>query len=379
MIAVTLLLASAIDLLGPGGRPATRNQVNERPDGSGNTIEYAIAPSRFGSGFITVRTYTTLRENGAVKRILLNEREAQVPPENIRVAKLPYQFPVNGAQAMPNRIAFLSGATEIAVRTYNPANNAVGRAVAIPLNARLIAQRPNSEEVYVAHSGGGSQISVISTREDRLLANFELRLNPQDGIVGLYFSNDGRRAWLVARNPDSAAERGKVLVIDCANRSVLNTVSLGTNTPSAAALNPEGNLLLLYGTSINNVGAAEASMLAFDTITNTTAQLTLGVADLSATLPAEMYWHPDGTRLFWVQQQNSTIEQYEIGARRVTRRISVPRTSILQSMDISPTGEYAIVRDTNGTLSYWMDLESGEVLDASAIPVGPGFLLPRFQ
>lgn len=378
MISVTLLLAAAIDLLGPGGRPISRYQVNERADGSGNTIEYSIAPSRFGSGFITVRTYTTLRENGAVKRTLLNEREAQVPPENMRVAKLPYQFPVNGAPASPTRIAFLSGPMELAVRTYNPVANAVGRAVAIPLNARLIVQRPNSEEVYVAHSGGGSQISVISTREDRLLANFELRLNPQDGLVALHFANDGRRAWLVARNPDSASERGKVLVIDCASRQVLNTIALGTNTPSAAALNPEGNLLLIQGTSINNSGSAEASMLAFDTITNTTALLSSGVADLSPTLPAEMFWHPDGTRLYWVQQSTSTIEQYDIGARRVTRRIPVPRTSIVQSMDLSPTGEYAIVRDTNGTLSYWMDLESGEVLDASAIPAGPGFLLPRF-
>lgn len=379
MIAATLLIAASIDLLGPGSRPTTRNQVNERPDGTGNTIEYSIAPSRFGTGFITVRTYTTLRENGAVKRSLLNEREAQVPPENIRVAKLPYQFPVNGATAVPNRIAFLSGATELAVRTYNPVNNAVGRAVAIPLNASLIAQRPNSEEVFVAHSGGGSQISVISTREDRLLANFQLLLNPQESIVSLNFSNDGRFAWLVARNPNSASERGKVLIIGCATRQVLNTLSLGANTPSAAALNPEGNLLLIQGTSINSSGAPEASMLAFDIITSTTSQLTLGLADLSPTLPTEMFWHPDGTRLFWIQQQTSTIEQYEIGARRVTRRIAIPRTSIIQAMDLSPTGEYAIVRDTNGTLSYYLDLETGEVMDSSAIPAGPGFLLPRFQ
>lgn len=373
-----LLLASSVDLLGPGSRPITRQQINERADGSGNLIEFSLAPSRFGSGFLTIRTYTTLRENGVLKRTLLQEREAQVPPENLRVARFPYQFPVNGATATPNRLAFLSGATEISVRTYNPANNAVGRAVTIPLNARVIAQRPNSEEVYVAHSGGGSQISVISTREDRLLANFQLRLSPQDAIVNLMFSNDGRLAWLVARNPDSTTERGKVLVLDCANRQVLNSINLGTNTPSAAALNPENNLLLLYGTSLSSAGVAEASLLAFDTITNTTFPLTTGLADLSPVPPTEMFFHPDGTRLYWLQQGTATIDQYDLGARRVTRRIPLPRTSIVQSMDVAPTGDFAIVRDTNGTLSYWIDLESGESLDATAIPAGPGFLLPRF-
>jgi DNA-binding beta-propeller fold protein YncE len=378
MIAAIFTLAASIDLLGPGGRPITRQQIHERADGSSNLIEYAVAPSRFGSGFVTIRTYVTLREDGSVKRSLLSEREAQIPPENIRAAKLSYQFPVNGATAVPNRIAFLSGATELAVRTYLPASNTVGRAVAIPANARLIVQRPNSEEVYVAHSGGASQISVISTREDRLLANFQLRLNPQDSIVSLHFAGDGRLAWLVARNPDSANERGKVLVLDCAARQVINTVALGTNTPTSAALNPEGNLLLIQGTSLNASGSPEPSMLAYDTITNTSAQLTLGAANLSTTIPSEMLWHPDGARLYWLQPSTSTIDQYEVGARRVTRRIAVPRTSILQSMDLSSTGDYAIVRDTNGTLSYWLDLESGENLDATPIPAGLGFLLPRF-
>jgi hypothetical protein len=106
--------------------------------------------------------------------------------------------------------------------------------------------------------------------------------------------------------------------------------------------------------------------------------LTLGAANLSTTIPSEMFWHPDGTRLYWLQPTTSTIDQYEIGARRVTRRIAVPRTSILQSMDLSPTGDYVIVRDTNGTQSYWLDLETGENLDSTPIPAGPGFLLPRF-
>lgn len=91
-----------------------------------------------------------------------------------------------------------------------------------------------------------------------------------------------------------------------------------------------------------------------------------------------MFFHPDGTRLYWLQQGTATIDQYDLGARRVTRRIPLPRTSIVQSMDVAPTGDFAIVRDTNGTLSYWIDLDSGESLDATAIPAGPGFLLPRF-
>jgi DNA-binding beta-propeller fold protein YncE len=285
---------------------------------------------------------------------------------------------VGQTPAIGNRIAFLSGATDAFVRPFNPANGTVGRAIPVPAAARLIGLRPNSEEAWTAHSGGANQVTIVNLREERVAGNILLRLNTQSIPIALHFSADGRFAWLLARNPDSAGERGTILVLDCVSRQVLSTINLGTNLPAAGALNPDGTLLLILGTSLNELGVAEPSMLAFDTLTNTFAPLTIGAANLSAVLPTELYWHPDSTRLYYLNTSNNNIEVYEFGARRVTRRLSLPRTSIVASMDVSPTGDFAIVRDNTGVASHWVDLESGEVLDSSPIPVGPGFLLPRF-
>jgi DNA-binding beta-propeller fold protein YncE len=174
-------------------------------------------------------------------------------------------------------------------------------------------------------------------------------------------------------------DRGQVLTIDCVTRAITGTASLGTSLPSTASLSPDGGLLLIAGTSLNDLNTAENSVLAFDTATGTLTLLTLGVANLTPAFPRELHWHPDGARIVYLHPPTATLEIYEPAARRVTRRILLPRDAgILDAMDLSPNGGFALVRDTSGLKSYIVDLESGETLDTTALPAGPGFLLPRF-
>jgi hypothetical protein len=378
MTVLPLLLLAQIDLLGPGASAAARRQLTDRPDGTGNFIEYALAASRFGTGFSTLRQYTTRRDATALVRQTLAERELPLPPENLRFARLPYQFATGSGRPIESRIAFLSGPTENFVRSFNPASQTLGSPISVPANARLLALRPNSDEGWTAHSGGAGLVALVNFREERAILNFPLRLSGNAVPVYLGFSADGRTAYLVARNPDSPAERGNVVIIDAASRSVRATVNLGTNTPSAAALNADGALLFILGTSINDPKPAEPSVIAFDTLTNTFTQIAAGVAALSQNISGELACHPDSTRLFYLNTVNSSLEQFDIPARRVTRRVNIPRVSPLLSLDLSPTGDFALVRDSNGTASYLIDIELGQIVDTTAIPAGAGFLLPRF-
>ncbi len=379
MSVLVLLMAGLIDLLGPGTRPVSRNQVNERGDGSGNYVEFALSQARSGTGFTTVRTYTTKRDAGKLARLALSERDIQMPFEGVQVARLPYEFAVTSSTPSANRVAILAGAPEATVRALQPSTLAAGRPVSVPANARLIGLRPGTEEAWTAHSGSLNQMAIVDLVNERVLTSFQLRINPQAVPVGLAFSANGRTAWVVVRHAESLTERGTVLIVDCANRQIVNTVSLGTNVPSTAALSPDGTLLLIAGTSLNDLSAAENSVLGFDTGTNAFTVLTIGAANLSMNQPRAIFWHPDGTRAYSLQPQTGTLEVYEVAARRVTRRIVLPRESgLLDSMDVSQNGDFALVRDVAGANSYLIDLETGETLDAAAIPAGVGFLLPRF-
>ncbi|GAB4365687.1 MAG: hypothetical protein OHK0021_09270 [Bryobacter sp.] len=378
-----LLLALATDLFGPGARPLSRQQLLERPDGTGNVIEYAFFPSRSGTGFTTIRTYTTRREAGQVRRQLLLERDVQMPPENLRVARLPYVFGFGQNPPTPNRIAFVSGTNELSVRPFNPTTYAVGRAVLAPANLQAFALRPNSDEAWTLHSGAANQASITNLRTEAAAGQVLLRLANNALPVGIQFTRDGRRAWILVRQPESNTDRGLVVTVDCENRVVLSTVSLGVHLPTSVALSADESRLLILGTVPGSTvpGSTlpqEPSLLAFSTLANTFVSLAAGTTQLPQSVPAQLFLHPDGARAYWLNTATSNIEEFNLGSRQVARRIAVPRNSIQLAMDLSATGEIALVRDASGTLSYLLELGFGTVLDATQIPQGPGFLLPRF-
>jgi len=377
VVGVAILQAGVVELLGPSGRQAARNQTADRFDGTGQFLEVAIFTAPGVAGFSRVQVWTSKREAGKYTRLRLQEKELQIP-EPLRIARELYDFPIGNfsspnAALAENRIAVLCGGTDFTVRLLNPVALTVGRAIALPALARQIALRPGVGEVWVTHAGTSNQISISDPVTERVVASIPFRLNPQAVPVGLFFSPSGRTAYAVVRNPESVNDRGYVFVIDPATRVIRNQVSLGTTTPQSAVLSPDGATIYIMGTSLNDLNTAEPSMSQFDTLTNTPSVAALGLSIAAD----QILMNPNGSRIFWAFPSLFGLDEYDVQARRVVRRLALPRLIQPQNLEFTPNGDVMFVRDALGQLATHLDPESGEILDTQIIPAGPGISLLR--
>lgn len=376
-IVLSLVIAGVVELLGPGSRQVARNQQTERADGTGQFWEIAVFPAPGVNGFSRLQVWQSKREAGKYTRVRIQERELQIP-EAQRIARELYDFSIplyanpNSALA-ENRMAVLCGTTENTLRLVSVQSLAVGRSIALPAAARALALRPGQSEVWVAHGGASNQISIVDMVGERVAASIPLRLNPQVVPVGVFFSASGRNAYVVVRHAESTTDRGFVIVIDPAARTIRAQVSLGTTTPQAAVLSPDGNALYIGGASINEAGVSEPSLSTFETVTNT---VSLTAGGLPA-VPEQLALHPNGLRIFIPFPTTFALDEYDVQARRVVRRVQLPRLLVPQNLEFSPNGDVLIVRDTAGQQALHLDPESGEVLDSQVIPAGPGVAVVR--
>ena len=81
--------------------------------------------------------------------------------------------------------------------------------------------------------------------------------------------------------------------------------------------------------------------------------------------------------LYWLAPLTATLDEFDVQARRVLRRIPLPRTIQPQSLEITPNGDILFVRDLAGQFALHVDSSSGEILDTQVIPAGPGVSLFR--
>ena len=372
-----LVIAGIVELLGPGSRQASRNQVAERADGTGHFLELAVFPSAGVNGFSKVQLWTSKRVAGKYSRIKLQEQELQIPDPS-RIAKELYDFPYpafasQNSAAAENRVAILCGTTDFTVRSLSVQALSVGPAIAVPAQARSISLRPGASEVWVTHAGSVNQISISDLNTARLVGTIPFRLNPQAVPVALLFSNSGRTAYAVVRNPESTADRGFVFLIDTATRQVRSQLSLGTTVPQSAVFGPDGATLYIAGTSLNDLNTAEPSLTYFDTYTNAFSVAAFGLP----IVPDQLTIHPNGTRLYWLAPLAAAMDEFDVQSRRVIRRILLPRPIQVQNLEISPTGDILFIRDGGNQVALHLDAESGAILDTQNIPAGPGVALFR--
>lgn len=371
------LEAGSIELLGPAGRTIARSQQTERGDGSGQFLELAMFPAPGVTGFSRVQLWTSKRDAGKYTRLRLQEKELQLP-EPQRIARELYDFSIanysnpNAALA-ENRVAVLCGTTEPTLRVMNLTALTVGRAIALPAQARQVAWRPGSAEIWTAHAGASNQVSISDPVTERVVGSIPLRQNQQAVPVALQFSASGRTAYVVLRLPDGTTDRGLVLVIDPVTRQIRSTVTLGTNSPTSAALSPDGSVLYVAGTSLNDLNTAEPSIVHVDLLTNTVSLAALGLA----IAPDQILIHPGGQRIYFTFPSTFGLDEYDVQARRVLRRIALPRLIVPQHLEFTPNGDVMFVRDGLGQQAIHLDVETGEVLDVQAIPAGPGVSLVR--
>ncbi|WP_031498969.1 hypothetical protein [Bryobacter aggregatus] len=378
MNALALLVPLAIvELLGPGSRQIARNQSSARADGTGQFLELAVFPSPGTSGFSQVQLWTSKWEAGKYSRVKLQEKELQLPDAS-RIARELYDFPFanyisSNAATAENRVAVLCGTTDNSVRTINLQSLTLGPSVALPVQARNLAWRPGAAEVWVAHAGIINQISIVDPVNGKVSGSIPFRLLPQAVPVALLFSNSGRTAYAVVRNPDSQVDRSILFVIDTVSRTIRTQISLGTTVVQTAAISPDGATIYLAGTTPNSLNTAEPSLTSFDTQTNAFSVFATGLS----LIPAELVFHPNGTKLYWLVPQSMSLEEFDIQMRKVSRRIALPRPIQPVHLGITPMGDILIVRDAGNQLAAHIDSETGDTLDTQAIPAGPGATLLR--
>lgn len=377
LLTIPLAYGAVVELLGPGARQAARNQQVDRLDGTGQFLEVAIFPSPGVNGFSRVQLWTSKRDAGKYTRVRLQEKELQIP-EPQRIARELYDFPLanfaNGNAALAeNRLAVLCGGTEPTLRLLNLQSLTVGRSVALPALPRQLAVRPGVGEVWVTHAGTSNQISITDPSSERVVASIPFRLNPQAVPVALFFSASGRTAYAVVRNPESTSDRGYVFLFDPATRQPKGQFSLGTTTPQSAVLSPDGSTIYIAGSSLNDLNTGEPSMTYFDTLTGLSS-----VAAIGLPIAAEQITiHPNGQRIYWTFASTFGLDEYDVQARRVIRRIQLPRLIQPQGLELTPNGDVIIVRDVLGQLAVHLDADTGEILDTQAIPAGPSTAVVR--
>ncbi len=377
LFAWLLTFAGIIELSGPGSRQASRNQIVDRADGTGQFLELAIYPSVGVNGFSKVQLWTSKRDAGKYTRVKLQEKELQLPDAS-RVARELYEFPYPAITSPnyalgENRVAILCGTTDFTIRLLNVQALTVSPAIPLPALARNLALRPGAGEAWTAHSGASNQVAITDLSAARLIGSIPLRLSPQAAPVALLFSNSGRTAFAVVRNPDSTTDRGYVFVIDAATRQIRSQVSLGTNVPQSAVLAPDGATIYIAGTSLNELNTPEPSIVSYDPLTNAFSVAASGLP----VIPDQLAVHPNGTRLYWLATPTATLDEYDVQGRRLLRRIVLPRPIQPQSIEITPNGDILFVRDGAGQAALHIDSGSGEILDTQIIPAGLGVSLFR--
>jgi len=373
----SLLQAGIVELLGPAARQAARSQQTDRADGTGQFLEVAIFPTAGVSGFSRVQVWTSKREAGKYTRVRLQEKELQIPDPQ-RIARELYDFPLtnysNSNSALAeNRMAVLCGGVDPTLRFLNLQTLTVGKSVALPAQARQIALRPGNGEAWVTHSGNSNQISISDASTERVVAGIPFRLNPQAVPVGLFFSASGRTAYAVVRNPESTTDRGYVFLFDPATRLQKGQFSLGTTSPVSALLSPDGATIYIAGTSLNDLNTSVPGMTYFDTLTGISSVAAIGLP----IAPESMALHPNGLRIFWAFPSTYGLDEYDVQARRVIRRIPLPRFIEPQGLEFTPTGDVLMIRDATGLLATHLDPETGEILETQAIPGGPSSVVLR--
>lgn len=372
-----LLHAGVVELLGPASRQPARNQQVDRADGTGHFLEVAIFPSPGVSGFSRVQLWTSKREAGKYTRVRLQEKELQLPDPQ-RIARELYEFPLTNysnpnSAAAENRMAVLCGGVDSTLRFLNLQTLTVGKPVALPAQARQIALRPGNGEAWVTHAGNSNQLSISDPLTERMVASIPLRLNPQAVPVALFFSASGRTVYVVVRNPASTTDRGYVFLFDPLTRLQKGQFSLGTTSPVSALLSPDGATIYIAGTSLNDLNTAVPGMTYFDTLTGTSSVAAIGLA----IAPEHMALHPNGLRIFWAFPSTFGLDEYDVQARRVIRRIPLTRFIEPQGLEFSPAGDVLIIRDATGLFATHLDPETGEILETQAIPAGPSATVLR--
>jgi hypothetical protein len=213
-----------------------------------------------------------------------------------------------------------------------------------------------SNEVWAVSPQQG--VFVVNTGNGTLTANIPIpSLNVANTVpVGIVFTNSGNTALYAVRyyTPDSAGNNGALLVFDVASQTLTSTLLL-KYAPAALVMAPDG----LSAYLLSNGG-----MITYYDVFSGTADLsastyTPGMNNGYPGSNAQVFIHPDGTRLFW--GVGVYLEVFDLVTRQVTAQFNSGLPTTSASMQMSQDGSTVWFADTLGNLSI-LDTRYGSIL-----------------
>ncbi len=177
--------------------------------------------------------------------------------------------------------------------------------------------RPDGTKMYVCWFGtGGVYQHTLSTAWDMTTASYDLisySASPANNITGLFFKPDGTKMYLVENAADnirqytlSTAWNVSTATYDSVS---LNVTSQNTN-PRGIFFKPDGTKMYMVGIDTDAIYQYSLST-AWDLSTASYDSVLFNITSQDTT-PLELFFRPDGKKMYIVGLENNTVYQYTL-------------------------------------------------------------------
>ena len=256
------------------------------------------------------------------------------------------------------QMMFLDGLGNTAIQFDLTTQSIVGQ-VTVPSTTGPMGIRPTimgpQSEIWLASPGG---VTVADFAARKVLATIPTPSVPVAASpAAIVFTNDGATApeAVTFSSPDSAGNKGALLVFDAVNRKVSSTLLL-KNGPVALVMAPDSyTAYMLDGGGV---------ITYYDILS--------GAADLSLSTYTpgkpggyglgQVFIHPDGTRLFW--NNGTQLSVFDLTTHKLTAVVNSGLTTTLAaSMQMSQDGATIWMANAAGTVAVF-DTRAAQFLGA---------------
>ncbi len=305
-----------------------------------------------------------------------NPSAAQPQPRPLAVGPVRAELTTVQPLTPPNPQMFLLDGLTYNALKFDLGTQQVVSQVVVPSTSGPLGIRPTAtgpqREVWVAN--GGLEVTVVDFTTQSVVTNILTPSVPQACVpVGIVFTNDGSTALEAFQffSPDSTGNSGALVAFDAVNRKVTSTLLL-KNGPSALVMAPDGLTAYL----LSNNGQITYYDVLSGTADLSVSTFTPGLAGGYPGSSANVFAHPDGTRLFW--NVNTLLVAFDLNTHKIAYQLSsgLPTTSPV-SMQMAQDGSTIWLTSAAGTVAVY-DVRSGIIFGtftsdaASAVYPGPG-------
>ena len=199
----------------------------------------------------------------------------------------------------------------------------------------------------------------------------------EGAIEGVTFNHLGSKMYIIGTGNDKVVEYDLSINFNITTSVYLQEFSVNTQdaTPNGVAFNNTGSKMYVLGRQNNKV-------YEYDLSTNYDVSTSVFLQDFSVntqdTAPFDLYFKPDGTKMYIAGVTNSKIYEYDLTAFNISTCVFNQDFSV-STQDTSPSGVYF---STDGTKMYFVGQQNDKVYQytlSSAFDISTSVYLQEFS